>query len=101
MELSRSGKNADGHILFADVVFRHNKSTQYVDNLENRSFKRSISSPAQHADLIDLPLYLMVLASMRGVAVEDVGSWYKTDKALFSIKEEAKKLPVFCLYDDK
>jgi hypothetical protein len=43
----------------------------------------------------------MVLASMRGVAVEDVGEWYKSDKAIFSFKEEAKMLPVFCLYDDK
>ena len=96
MLLYRNGSDNEGDILAAKITFRHMKGASFVVNQSNHAFIRTLTSPSQGHEYLDLPLFLMCLATLRGFAKIPVNEWYTSGLTVFAIKEESLDIPLIC-----
>ncbi|KAI8073384.1 hypothetical protein BC940DRAFT_330087 [Gongronella butleri] len=94
----RQGQDDQGDVLMCRLQLYRVNVLERVVNTRDQEFVRAICSPgtAEFAATMDLPLMLMVLATLRGAAAVSCDDWYASDQVQFVIKPEWCDMPVFC-----
>ncbi|KAI8070675.1 hypothetical protein BC940DRAFT_331513 [Gongronella butleri] len=94
----RQGQDDQGDVLICRLQLYRVNVLERVVNTRDQEFARAICSPgtADFAATMDLPLMLMVLATLRGAAAVSCDDWYASDQVQFVIKSEWRDTPVFC-----
>ncbi|KAI8070676.1 hypothetical protein BC940DRAFT_331514 [Gongronella butleri] len=95
--VGRQGQDTQGDILYCRIQFHRLKCQEFVVNMRNREYARTVVSPdTENGAPMDLPLMFIVLATLRGAAVVGGYEWYQSNLALFEIKPEWRDIAVFC-----